>query len=119
MSLPLTPQILEAAYEYLRATPPFRSWGLPIGADVKFRVTRHRDREGDHGYDSKGVHVLRVSSRTIGHNLSLLLVTGHEMAHMRQGVLGLPRSHNAFFHRLARRVCQYHGWDPKVFIGPV
>lgn len=117
MSLPLTPDLLRSAYEFLRSTPPFRSWKLPPGESVRFHVTRHRDREGDHGVE-KGVHVVRVSSRNIGHTESLLIVLAHEMVHMYQEAQKVRAAHNPAFCRLSRRVCRYHGWDPKVFIGP-
>lgn len=119
MSLPLTPGILRAAYEFLRATPPFRSLKLAAGEWIEFHVTRHRDQEGDHFVKPDGKHVVRVSSRTIGHTQSLLMVTGHEMLHVHQEVEGVRSHHNAEFCRLAARVCRYHGWDPKVFVGPI
>src|SRR3990167_7488256 len=118
MSLPLTPALLEAAYEYLRATPPFRAWHLPPATGVKFVVTKHRDREGDHGVEG-GVDILRVSSNVIGHTNSLLQVIGHEMIHMRQAVQKVRSNHNADFHRMARRACKYHGWDVKLFVGVI
>jgi hypothetical protein len=119
VSLPLTPIILRGAYEFLLCTPPFRSLKLPGAEWVQFRVTRHRDQEGDHFVKDGLKHVLRVSSRTIGHTQSLLMVMGHEMLHVHQEVEGVRSHHNPEFCRLAHRVCRYHGWDPKVFIGPI
>ena len=118
MSLPLTPAILRAAYTFLRCTPPFRSWRLPPGDAVKFHVTRHRDREGDHGVEN-GVHILRVSGRVIGHTNSLLIVMAHEMIHMHQEAQKVRAAHNPEFVRMAHRVCRYHGWDEKIFVGPI
>ena len=40
----LTPGILEAAYEFLRTTPPFKGWKLPSGVDITFRVIKKLDR---------------------------------------------------------------------------
>src|ERR1700754_3947176 len=44
--LPLTPEMLEGANEYLRVSPPFRAWNLPHADHVSFRVMTTRDRFG-------------------------------------------------------------------------
>src|SRR5215475_4729604 len=44
--LHLTPEALENAYEYLRATLPFRRWNLPHADELVFRVMGARDRYG-------------------------------------------------------------------------
>ena len=121
MTLPLTPHVLVAAYEYLRATAPFRRWALPPADEVEFCVTRHRDREGDH--DVRGAqrdHVLRVSSYWIKTTSELMEVMAHEMIHAKQRMTRTASNdkHNAEFHRLAQRVCQQHGWDKIEFMGP-
>ena len=117
MSLPLNPQILAAAYEYLRATPPFKSWKLPPASAVKFKVTRHTDQEGDFTLDpNTNSHTYRVSANTIGHTNSLITVMAHEMVHGRQAVCKLPLNHNADFRRMSERVCRHHGWDVKIFV---
>lgn len=115
--MPLTPENLKAAYEYLRGTPPYRSWGLPRGEAVRFRVTRHKDREGDHNVDEKGRHVIRVSARVIGGTNTLMVVMAHEMLHVYQESRGVKAHHNPDFYRLAERVCRYHCWDAKQFVG--
>ncbi len=63
MTLPLTPEMLRACYEFLRSTPPFRRWSLPPGDEIGFHVTRNRTRIGGcrlarricrrHGFDPK------------------------------------------------------------------
>jgi hypothetical protein len=106
LSLPLTPERLRAVYECLRAFPPFSS--LPPGDQVKFRVTRHKDRHGDYYVD--GVHHIRVSARFIGTMDSLTRVMAHEMVHLKTG---LP--HGAAFKRMARSVCKRFGWDVLTF----
>lgn len=120
MSLPLTPHILEASYEYLRATPPFRSWRLPKGREVKFHVLRTKQFEGDHTtYLREGGHIIRVSSGKIGHTGSLMAVMAHEMIHAYQARRKTETAntvHNAEFHRLAARVCKLHGFDLKLFV---
>ncbi len=120
MSLPLTPEILEAAYEFLRNTPPFKGWKLPVGDEVEFTVTLLRDREGDHTtYRGTSDHVIRVSSNKIGHTASLVVVMAHEMIHAKQAVaktFTANAEHNAEFRRLAKSVCKLHGFDPKTFV---
>jgi len=120
MSLPLTPDILRAAYEFMRATPPFRSWKLPVGSAVEFHVLRTKQFEGDHTvYCRTNEHVIRVSAGKIGHANSLLAVMGHEMIHMKQETdkTCTPNTvHNRAFHRTAAIVCRYHGFDPQLFV---
>lgn len=121
MSLPLTPHILAAAYEYLRATQPFSAWKLPPAEEVEFGVTRHRDREADHGlYKRTMEHCIRVSSAKVKASDSLIQAIAHEMIHAYQD--GIKRTgsrrvdHNKEFDRLAARVCSVHGWDVEKFL---
>lgn len=118
MSLPLTPHILVAAYEFLRETPPYKSWSLPESDSIQFHVTRHKDREGDYSFSNGSTHIIRLSSKWIGHTDNLLRVMAHEMIHLyqRTSKRETPNTnHNAQFIRLANRVCQLHGWDPRLF----
>ena len=118
MTLPLSPPILRAAYEYLRTTPPFNRWSLPEGGEVEFLVIKTRDRYADHClYTETGKHVIRVSSGVIGYSASLIAAMAHEMVHAKQAVAKTETraQHNAEFHRLAKLVCKYHGFDPKTF----
>ena len=114
MSLHLTPHILAAAYEYLQKTRPFRAWKLPPADEVEFGVTRHRDREGDHGTDARtDGHIIRASEQYIKTTDDLMQLMAHEMIHAKQHhTKTAPRNydHNAEFKRLAARVCKEHGW---------
>ena len=38
MTLSLTPDLLAAAYDFLRATPPFKAWRLPESDDIAHTV---------------------------------------------------------------------------------
>ena len=119
MTLPLTPQVLATAYEYLRATTPFAGWKLPSADEVEFCVTNHRDREGDHCvYKRTTEHIIRVSSYMITTTPALLIVMAHEMIHEWQEITKTARrgGHNKEFHRLAQRVCKVHGWDVRLFV---
>ena len=115
MGLPLSPDILKAAYEFLLHTPPFNRLKLPPADEVKFRVTQHLDREGDYFWD--GRHNIRISERVVGHTSSLLEAMGHEMIHVHEENCGIRSHHGRGFKKLAHCACRYHGWDPFVFIG--
>ncbi|MCR4302259.1 MAG: SprT-like domain-containing protein [Sulfuricaulis sp.] len=116
----MTPHVLAAAYEYLRATSPFKAWKLPHADEVEFAVTERRDCEGDHGvyryYTNE--HIITISSYYIKTTPELMVVMAHEMIHERQEIAKTARrgGHNKEFHRLAKRVCKVHGWDSRLFI---
>lgn len=114
MTLPLTPEILRGAYEYLRATPPFSRWKLPPGSKVRFKVVRGRDAQGWHDVDGDR-HIIAISKDHVGHTIRLVTVMAHEMVHVTQHIRGMRRDHGARFDKLGGRVCRYHGFDPKEF----
>jgi hypothetical protein len=114
MTLPLTPDLLRASYNFLRATPPFKSWGLPPGEGVKFRVTRSRKTQGDHLL-LNGAHTIRVSCVKVGYTASLLALMAHEMVHVVCDREGVRSEHGASFKKRAATVCRYHGFDPAEF----
>jgi hypothetical protein len=120
MSLPITPHVLVAAYEYLRTTRPFSGWKLPEADEVEFGVTRHRDRAGDHEVVRRKKHIIRVSAYSVKTTGNLMGVVAHEMIHAYQD--GIARNgsrrveHNKEFYRLAKRVCHYHGWKLEEFV---
>lgn len=119
MSLPLTPEVVAAAYEFLRHCPPFRGWKLPEADAVEFHVTRHRDRYADHTLDRKQ-HRIRVSSHNVKTTYALLQAVAHEIIHEYQDGIAKSGSrktdHNAEFVRLSKRVCRAHGFDPETFL---
>jgi hypothetical protein len=119
MTIPLTPEMLEAAYDYLRTTPPFNKWKLPPGAHLTFRVAKTRkmfgsyQRDGDH-------HIITASAGKIGQTMTLLRLLSHEMNHMHLEILGLdsrggPDTHTIRFRKDAALICKVHGFDPKEF----
>jgi hypothetical protein len=118
--LPLTPQALKGAYDFLRSTAPFCRWDLSPGEAVEFKILRTPHFEGDHWVKTpNGKHIIRVSSRTIGHTMSLIVVMAHEMLHAVQTIKKTETpgaQHNADFHRRAAQVCNYHGFDLKTFV---
>jgi hypothetical protein len=116
VTLPLTPETLEAAYEYLRTTRPLCTWNLPEGEDVVFRVGRSPDTRGWYKLE-KGRHVITVSARCIGRTDSLMAVMAHEMVHLHEQYADACGSgmHSAAFNKWAAQVCAVHGFDPKLF----
>lgn len=115
MTLRLTPDILAAAYDFLRTTEPFKSWKLPESDDIGFHVVRDPKMYADFGPDDKGVPIIRVSAATVGHTITLLAYTGHEMIHLRQHMAGVAVNHGVAFKKMAAQVCKAHGFDIKAF----
>lgn len=117
MTLPLTPAVLRAAYDYLATTPPFDKWNLPDGDDVTFRVARDPQLFG--WCDRKrGRWLIAISETTVGHTATLLETMAHEIVHMHEDGTGAGRGkgqHSAAFKKWAAQVSQIHGFDPKRF----
>jgi hypothetical protein len=109
MTLPLTPQRLAATYECLRVFPPFNRWKLPPASEVRFHVTRHKDRQADFYHDGRD-HI-RVSAHFVGRFDALAQAIAHEMVHQHVG----GYTHGSEFKRAARSICRRFGWDEKLF----
>jgi hypothetical protein len=120
MTLPLTPEMLAAGYEYLRASPPFRAWKLPPSVVVRFKVSRIASEFGRYQWDGER-HIISMSAKSIGQTETLLRYLAHEMIHLHLEATGQESKrggmnvHNAAFQRYAARVCKLHGFDPKAF----
>ena len=118
--LHLTPEALENAYEYLRATLPFRRWDLPHADNLVFRVMGARDRYSHFKgrfKDKVDLNEIGVSQAKV-HSTDMLMATmAHEMIHLHQHEKGgcTRGPHNAHFRRLAARVCRVHGFDAESF----
>lgn len=116
----ITPDILETAYELLRATKPFNKWRLPDADDIEFRVTAARDRSGHfRGENIPGAgHEIAVSVNGIHDYGQMLETLAHECIHLRQYLRGSGsrNPHNQEFHRLAARVCDLHGFELTTFL---
>lgn len=116
MTLPLTPESLRAAYDFLSTTPPFKRWNLPDSDDVIFRVMRTRHEHGEYRWIN-GRHRISVSAAKHGYAPILLETMAHEMIHLYTECHDIKDSshHGPVFRRLAARVCRWHGFDPKRF----
>ena len=114
MTLRLTPDILAAGYDFLRATEPFKNWKLPESDEVGFHVVRNPKMFADFGV-CDGIPTIRVSERLNGHTSTVLATLSHEMIHLRQHLRGDREHHGPRFQRAAAAVCKAHGFDPKNF----
>lgn len=114
----LTPDMIEAGYEFLRSTLPFRRWDLPHPDRIRFRVMVTTDRYGHWKGDVEGdtVGELAISQNMPDARTCLLIQTiAHEMVHMRQEALRMRDLHGRGFKSLAKTVCLRHGWDINEF----
>lgn len=115
MKLHPTPEMLERAYDYLRASPPFRKWKLPDPDDVEFRVNASRQYAG-HERKYPTHYEIAVSVECLSTTDALMRILAHEMVHVRCDMLGAKGyGHGAQFRKLAKQVCQHHGFDEKLF----
>lgn len=117
MTLPLNREVLQGAYDYLRATEPFCRWNLPDGEDISFKVIRSLVDRGQY-YRVDGKHTISISSSCIGRSSSLMEIMAHEMIHLHEREARFDRAdveHTRAFKKLALRVCAIHGFDSKLF----
>lgn len=106
----ITAAQIRAAYEALRACPPFDQWGLPPAEAVRFRAIPDI---GTLGYCDEGC--ISISKSRISHFDRLAVVVAHEMVHLVQDIHDQPVGHGRGFQTLAREVCAELGFDPKEF----
>lgn len=120
MSLPLTPEMIEAAYEFLKTTPPFSRWKLPEGDDIEFNVGAATDEFANYKWE-RDHHRITISIKAVGHTETLIKYLAHEIIHLhleatgQESKKGGPNCHNAAFRKFAAQVCKHHGFDPKAF----
>lgn len=111
MILPLTPEVLAAAYDYLCELPPFSSWSLPPSDEIKFKVVRKNDCYGYY-WRKDGKHNIAISSRLVGRHESLLSSMAHEIIHLHLTEIGTTGDpHGPEFVSLSQDICLIHGWD--------
>jgi hypothetical protein len=110
--------MIEAAYNFIRTTPPFKGWSLPPGEEVEFHATRHRDLDGKYEFGGKQ-HVITVSTALATDFTWMLQTVAHEMVHLSHQIKGLERRnpHGSVFLRHAKTVCRLNGWPLETFIG--
>ncbi len=109
--LNLTPELMEATYELLRLTPPFKAWKLPEADAVAFHVIGSV-HQADHCMVGD-MHQIRISANKHKTLRALTETMAHEMIHCHEAQLKLRSdvAHGAKFQRFADRVCKIHGFD--------
>jgi hypothetical protein len=118
--LRITPETLTAAYEFLRALPPFAGMKLPPADEVEFRITRRTDEFGRYQWMGKR-HRISISEKSSGNADTLLKSMAHEMNHLSleqdglESYRGGENTHNKHFKARAARICKVYGWDAKAF----
>lgn len=100
-----------AAYELLRASPPFSHWRLPRAEEVEFRVARIPE----YGLFETPARIT-ISDPKNGRLTTLLETMAHEMAHLKLACDGADQSYthrHPTFRKLIADICHHHGFDPK------
>lgn len=106
----VTPEILEAIYELLRLTPPFKGWPLPPADEIVFVVSGSTETRGRYYFD-KGRHHVEVSHKC-NHTLdSIIRTTAHEICHVCDQIKGAKSDHGRSWQRMADQVCRKHHYD--------
>lgn len=114
MSLHITTDMLEHAYDFMRASEPFVQWGMPEADDIEFHVITTKKLRG-HCIQKARHHVIGISNGVCGHTLTLFMAMGHEMVHVYLDRCGVKPAHGKDFLRCAAMVCEVHGFDTKFF----
>lgn len=121
MALKLTPDMISAAYDFLRETAPFKGWRLPHSDEIGFHVVPDPNTIADFVLEQDNSMHIRVSVHNF-HTVTLIMTVAHEMVHMYQCMHKLAKNgnkmalvHNADFKRRAKRICAIHGWDESLF----
>src|SRR6185312_8275148 len=120
MTLRLSPKMLLAAYEYLRATPPVNGWKLPPADEVEFRVVHHKKNSGwwcrRTAKEDEG-HIIAIAANRLSNMNGLLNTMAHEMIHLYQSAKKSETrtDHIAEFAKLMTRVCRVHGFEEMLF----
>lgn len=111
----MTPEILEAAYELLRATPPFSKWKLSHPDDLIFAVDVDRSCHAKFDCWTDGTRKITVSAHYIKGTQELLPTMAHEMVHLRQELTKHNDHHGPWFQKWSKQVCDAHGWNLATF----
>lgn len=117
MSIRVTNDLVEATYELLRMTRPFKGWRLPHSDSIVFSITRDRGTRGDFLVNEKGEFVIRINDK-YHHTLPELIKTvAHEMCHLHEQMYGIRKDvhHGAWYNSCADKVCKAHGFDRGAF----
>lgn len=112
--LPLTPELLAHAWDYICCLPPFDKMSMPPSDDIKFRVTKATKHFGQYQIRG-GAHHIDISSRLVGSHIVLLSTLMHEGIHLHLQEVDACDMHGPNFKALAKVVCDLHGFDELTF----
>lgn len=120
MALYITPDMAEAAYNFLKTTPPFKRWRLPSSNKIEWIITRNKTYMGrcTSYSDKHDKFTIEISLVKCTNTESLIETIAHEMVHMRQRISkGFRKElgHGGDFSRMADQVCQKHGFNRDYF----
>lgn len=117
MGLRITNEIIEATYELLRKTPPYKAWRLPDGDDIAFSVMRSPSDRGEFYVSAKGEPTIAINDNHHQTLHELMRTVAHEMIHLQEYRIGhrWDIKHGAFFHAAADKVCKAHNFDRGAF----
>jgi hypothetical protein len=116
----ITEEMLAAAYELLRVTPPIRRWKLPPATEIRFSVTVSRACMARLILPPSGRPIIEVSEKSVSTLLPLCAAVAHEMVHLHEHLSGDMRAdckHGRSYRRRAKAVCDMHRFDPMQFGG--
>lgn len=117
MTLPLSPELLAACWDYIIKTPPACKWELPDSDEIIFKVIKNGRVYGQVKYDGPK-YVIEVSSARVGRHETLISTLYHEAIHIhshQQGFINWRTHHDSAFNKLADQVCKIHEFDRKIF----
>lgn len=104
----------------LREMPPFDRWAYPPASEIHFYLVTKPDQQAGYNTTAGGRHMLGVNADIHAHLPHLTRSMAHEMAHMRQEMLGRrpatkDEQHNREFRRIQRLICRNLGFDSETF----
>ena len=117
MSIQISIETVEATYELLRTTEPFKRWKLPEADDISFRISRDNNNRGEFHVDAKGIPWITANQKYHSTLDELLKTVAHEMCHLVEYRAGARNDvqHGYIFNDLANIVCKRHSFDRGAF----
>lgn len=112
--LPLSPELLAYAYDYLMCLPPFSKLNMPPSEDIKFRVIKSKKIFARYFMEG-GTHHIDVSNKMVGSHMVLLSTLAHEAIHLHLAEIDACDLHGPTFQALADKVCRIHQFDRLTF----
>lgn len=117
MTIPLTPDTLASAWDYICTIPPLSGWNLPDSEEITFRVVKTKKIYAQLSYIRKK-YLIEVSEAKCGRHETILSTLAHEACHMHQHsacFMNKRNFHDKAFWLLADEVCRFHEFDRKLF----